>query len=179
MRKLTTKEKWKQYKREMFRIATEFHFSLEFHTRLSLRRNDATTRTTAATETPIVKATRDGEPRRTVSLASMKREPLAAGDEVAFVDFDQTADVAVVQRVSAFDQLGEMLEIMAELKARPATLEPIPNPHYGEVLSCRWSGPEGDESFYRAAVTKVDREKKKVKWRACLSLIFLIFLQVL
>ena len=109
-----------------------------------------------------MKATRDDEPRRPVTLESMKREPLSAGDEVAFVDFDQTADVAVVQKVSAFDKLGEMLEIMAELKARPATLEPVADPRKGEVLGCKWSGPEGDESFYRAAVTRVDSEKKKV-----------------
>ena len=98
-----------------------------------------------------------------MAVESMKREPLSQGDEVAFVDFDLTADMAVVQKVSAFDQLGQMLEIMAELKARPATLEPVADPRKGEVLGCKWSGPEGDESFYRAAVTKVDSEKKKVR----------------
>ena len=112
-----------------------------------------------------MKAARDDEPRRQVALESMKLDPLSKGDEVAFVDFDQTADVAVVQKVSAFEQLGEMLEIMAELKARPATLEPVADPRKGEVLSSKWSGPEGDESFYRAAVTRVDSEKKKVRER--------------
>ena len=112
-----------------------------------------------------MKAARDDEPRRQVALESMKLDPLSKGDEVAFVDFDQTADVAVVQKVSAFEQLGEMLEIMAELKARPATLKPVTDPRKGEVLGCKWSGPEGDESFYRAAVTRVDSEKKKVRER--------------
>lgn len=110
-----------------------------------------------------MKATTVDQPRRPVAVESMKREPLSQGDEVAFVDFDLTADMAVVQKVSAFDQLGQMLEIMAELKARPATLEPVADPRKGEVLGCKWSGPEGDESFYRAAVTKVDSEKKKVR----------------
>ena len=56
-----------------------------------------------------------------------------------------------------------MLEIMGELKMPSGKLQPITDPRKGEVLSCKWSGPLGDESFYRASVTRVDSEKKKVK----------------
>ena len=56
-----------------------------------------------------------------------------------------------------------MLEIMGELKMQPGKLQPITDPRKGEVLSCKWSGPLGDESYYRASVTRVDSEQKKVR----------------
>ena len=56
-----------------------------------------------------------------------------------------------------------MLEIMGELKMQPGKLQPIADPRKGEVLSCKWSGPLGDESFYRASITRVDSEQKKVR----------------
>ena len=42
-------------------------------------------------------------------LKSMNRVPLAAGDEVAFVDFDCSTDYVVVQKVESFGQVPSNL----------------------------------------------------------------------
>ena len=86
----------------IFTLAT---YRIKFFRPAAATKAVATTKTTVATETPIVKASRDDEARRPVMLKNMNRLPLAPGDEVAFVDFDCSTDYVVVQKVESFDQV--------------------------------------------------------------------------